>query len=281
MLTGIIDAHQHFWDPARFAYPWMGEQVQVIARPILPGELQPVLRANGVEGTVVVQAISSHEEAKWLLRLADEYAFIAGVVAWCDLRHPDLGSILDGLQAHPRFRGVRHQIEDEKDDRWMLQKEVILGLQELEKRKIPYDMLVRPRHLQFIPGVCDRCPDLQLVIDHVAKPAIATGQFDDWARDLETVAKGSRIWCKLSGMNTEAKWGHWTSSDLKPYVHHALSCFRAERTMYGSDWPVCLLAGSYAQTMDALKEALGPLSPEDEQRIWAGNAKKFYRLGSE
>lgn len=278
MRAGIIDAHQHFWDPSKFDYPWMSEKVQVIARRILPAELQPILRANGVEGTIVVQAISSNEEARWLLKLADENAFVAGVVTWCDLRNPDLGYILDDLQAQPKFKGVRHQIEDEKDDRWMLQEEVILGFQELAKLGIPYDMLIRPRHLQFIPEVCDRCPDLQLVIDHIAKPAIAAGLFDDWARDLETVAKDSRIWCKLSGMNTEAKWGHWTPADLKPYVQHALGCFGAERTMYGSDWPVCLLAGSYTQAMNALRECLGPLSQDDDRRIWSENATKFYQL---
>lgn len=279
MLTGIIDAHQHFWDPSRFSYPWMGEKVQVISRPILPGELEPVLCANGVVGTVVVQAISSHEEARWLLSLAYEHAFIAGVVTWCDLRSPYLGAILDELQAHPKFKGVRHQIEDEKVERWMLQEDVIHGFHELARRGIPYDMLVRPRHLQFIPEVCERCPDLQLVVDHIAKPPIAAGLFDDWARDLETVANGSRIWCKLSGLNTEAKWDQWTPADLKPYVQHALGCFGAERTMYGSDWPACLLAGSYTQTMNALKEALGPLSAEDERRIWAENSRQFYRLG--
>ncbi len=281
MLAGIIDAHQHFWEPSRFTYPWMGDKVRKIARPILPDELQPVLRANGIDGTIAVQAISSNEEARWLLSLADEYVFIAGVVVWCDLRRSDLGYVLDDLQAHPKFRGVRHQIEDEEDDRWMLQEEVIRGFQELAKRGVPYDMLVRPRHLQFIPKVCDHCPELQLVIDHIAKPPIAAGLFDDWARDLETVAKGSRIWCKLSGMNTEAKWDQWTPADLRPYVQHALGCFGSERTMYGSDWPVCLLAGGYTQTMNALKEALGPLSPRDEQRIWSGNARKFYQLGAQ
>lgn len=280
MPSHVVDAHQHFWDPKRFDYVWMSPKVQPLVRAFLPGDLQPLLASAGVETTVVVQAISSMPEAKWLLDLASENSFIAGVVTWCDLQSPDLGHTLDELQKHPKFKGIRHQIEDELEDRWMLRGDVLAGFHELARRGIPYDMLVRPRHLKHLPIVREKVPSLKMVIDHIAKPLIRDRLFEPWATDLVTVAKLENVWCKLSGMNTEANWNNWKAEDLTPYVQHVVKAFGHERVMFGSDWPVCLLAGSYRQTIQALAQALGDLNEEQQDLVWSKNAVGFYGLAS-
>jgi L-fuconolactonase len=275
----VVDSHQHFWDPDRFDYVWMNLNVQPLIRSFLPEDILPLLSQSGVHRTVVVQAISSLAEARWLLDLASANEFIGGVVTWCDLTSASLGKDLDTLQSHPKFKGVRHQIEDEPDDAWITREDVLMGLSELERRGIPYDLLVRPRHLKFLPVVRERCPHLKLVIDHIAKPRIAEREIDAWARDLERVAELPDVWCKLSGMNTEANWKGWTPSDLLPYAKHVVDRFGYERVMFGSDWPVCTLAGTYQQTVDALQEILGPLPESETCKVWGGNASEFYQLG--
>jgi L-fuconolactonase len=276
----VVDSHQHFWDPKRFEYVWMTPKVQPLLRSFLPEHLKPLLKQNGVHRTVVVQAISSNAEGRWLLDLASANEFIAGVVTWCDLKSPNLGKDLDLLQRHPKFKGVRHQIEDEPNEAWMTREDVLLGLTELERREIPYDLLVRQCHLKYVPLVRERCPSLRLVINHIAKPKIAERQFDDWALELERVAELPEVWCKLSGMNTEADWKSWTSDDLRPYVEHVVKQFGPNRVMFGSDWPVCILAGTYERTVNALREALGTTPPAIADRIWGANACEFYRLSS-
>lgn len=276
----VIDAHQHYWDPGRFEYAWMSPTVQPLVRAFLPSDLRPLLQQTGVHQTVVVQAISSFEEARWLLGLADGNDFIAGVVAWADLRSPQLGRQLDELQKHPKFCGVRHQVEDEPDDDWILRDDVVRGLNEVARRDITYDALVRPRHLNRLPRLRERCPDLRIVIDHAAKPGIAERVFEPWATDIAAAADLPKMWCKLSGMNTEAKWDRWSPADLRPYVTHVVEHFGPERLMFGSDWPVCILAGSYQQTADALRECVGALSPEDQEKVWGATAATFYRLAT-
>jgi L-fuconolactonase len=236
MATMVVDAHQHFWDPARLHYFWMtGEALRPLMRSFLPEHLKPLLSAAAVDRTVIVQAISSAEEAQWLLELASANEFVAGVVTWADLRSGDLAEELDKLQAHPRFKGVRHQIENETDDAWMVRDDVLKGLAELERRDIPYDLLVHARHLKYVPQVRERCPRLKLVVDHIAKPRIGERGFDEWAREMERVAQLPDVWCKLSGMITEAKWGAWTADDLRPYVQHVVNKFGLDRVMFGSD----------------------------------------------
>jgi L-fucono-1,5-lactonase len=275
----IVDAHQHFWDPGRFSYFWMSSAVQPLVRPFLPEDLRPTLSDDGINGTIVVQAISSLEEGRWLLELASANDFIKGVVAWAGLTNPQLGRDLDELQSHPKFRGIRHQIEEEADEAWMVREDVLRGFAEVERRHIPFDLLVKPRHLKHIPVVRDRCPRLKLVVDHIAKPRISEGRFDEWAQELEKVSGLPDVWCKLSGLNTEANWNSWTPDDLRPYVHHIVEVFGYDRVMFGSDWPVCTLAGTYHQVVDALHHALGPLSEPEARKVWYGNASEFYRLG--
>jgi L-fuconolactonase len=278
MKQVIVDSHQHFWEIGRFDYPWMTPQIEILPRNLLPEDLRPLLREAGVDRTVVVQAHPSLAEARWLLELAASNNFIAGVVGWVDLTSTRLANDLDELERHAKFKGVRHLIQDEPDDTWMLRKDVLEGFRELERRKIPFDVLIHPRHLKHVPKVREYCPSLRLVIDHIAKPPIARRQIDTWARDLEAVACLPYVWCKLSGMITEADWKSWAPQDLKPYVQHVVRLFGYDRLMFGSDWPVCTLAGSYQQVVEALHECVGPVSNSDGASLWGGTARLFYRL---
>ena len=273
-----VDAHQHFWDSSGFEYFWMTEGVSSLRRNFLPEDLRPFMEQAGVHRTVLVQTISSTGEAQWLLELASANDFVAGVVTWGDLRSKELPLELDKLQTHPKFRGVRHQIEAEADDAWMVREDVLAGLAELERRAIPYDLLVHTQHLKHVHVIRERCPRLKLVVDHIAKPRIGAREFDAWACEIERVARLPNIWCKLSGMITEARWDSWTPADLRPYVSHVVNKFGFDRVMFGSDWPVCTLAGSYQQVVDALREALGPLSEAEARKVWGDNACEFYEL---
>ena len=274
-----IDAHQHFWSIDKFQYPWMPEDPSsVLRRNYLPENLRPILEANRFDGCVVVQANSLLDETWWLLELAAANDFVKGVVGWVDLTDPMLGHTLDELGKHPKFSGVRHIVHDEPDLRWLLRHDVIRGLRELTARDIPYDLLLRPPHLPLIPELADRAPGLRFVIDHIAKPLIKEGAMEPWARDLEAVAKIPGIHCKLSGMITEADFEHWTAADLRPYIHHVFSLFTPDRLMFGSDWPVCLLAGTWKKVLAGFTQACGPLPVEIREKILGETATAFYRL---
>jgi L-fuconolactonase len=272
-----IDAHQHFWDLTRLDYPWMPRE-SVLRKNYLPKDLAPILESNRFDGTVVVQANVVIEETWWLLDLAARYELIRGVVVWVDLTDPQVGHTLDSCQRHPKFKGIRHLVHDEPDVQWLLRDDVIRGLRELARRNIPYDLLLRPPHLPFIPKLAERVPELRMVIDHIAKPLIASRQMQPWARDMETVSKIPGMHCKLSGMITEADHGKWQSDDLRPYVQHVLSLFPPERLIFGSDWPVCLLAGTWKQMFAAFTQACGPIPSEQREQILGGTAARFYSL---
>ncbi|HEX7296392.1 MAG TPA: amidohydrolase family protein [Pyrinomonadaceae bacterium] len=274
----IIDAHQHFWQVGRFDYPWLSSDLGLLYQDYLPSALEPILQANGVEKTVLVQASNSIAESKWLLDLAGQFPFIAGVVGWVDLMDPDVADQITGLASSHRFKGVRHLVESEPDDDWLVQPQVLRGLNELARHGLSYDLLVHTRHLHHVRTVVERCPDLQLVIDHMAKPPIASGKVADWAYEFKPLAEFSNIRCKLSGLVTEASWGNWTTEDLRPYVDCALDSFGPERLMFGSDHPVCLVAASYERVLDSFQEALNGLTARQRAMIFSENAKKFYRL---
>lgn len=273
-----VDAHQHYWDLERFPYPWMPKAPSPLRRNYLPGDLQPILDRNGFDGSVVVQAASVPGEAPWLLELADRNPRILGVVGWVDLKSAGLPHELDKLQAHPKFKGARHPVHDEADDRWLLEVDVVRGLRELERRDIPYDLLVRPQHLQFIPELADRLPKLRMVIDHIAKPPIAEGRMDGWDRDMERISRIPQICVKLSGMITEADHKSWKADHLRPFVKHMVETFGPDRLMFGSDWPVCLLAGSWKEVLAAFTQALGPLPTETRARMLGETAAQFYGI---
>jgi L-fuconolactonase len=273
-----VDAHQHFWQLSRFHYPWMGPRLATLARDFGPADLVPLAASCHIDRTVLVQTISSTDETRWFLRLADENPIIGGVVGWVDLADPAIDEVLDEFSEHPKFVGVRHQAHDEANDRWLLQEDVMRGLARLAAREIPYDLLVFPRHLTVAIELARSLPDLALVVDHLAKPAIARHAWDEWAGPLAQLAKFPRVACKLSGMITEADWHDWRALDLRPYVLHAIACFGPERLMFGSDWPVCLLAGSYQQAHDAAAECTAGLSAGEQAAIFGETAARVYRL---
>jgi L-fuconolactonase len=287
-LSVRVDAHQHFWELGRFPYPWMppppveseraSRAANKLRRNFLPKDLAPILERNRFEGCISVQASKDLGETRWLLELAAANDFILGVVGWVDLTDPRLGATLDELQRHPKFKGVRHPVEDEPDDRWLLREDVLAGLRELARRAIPYDLLIRPKHLPLVPWIAKLVPDLRMVIDHIAKPPISSQRLDGWMGEMAAAAVLPQVWCKLSGMITEANPQGWTSAHLKPYVKHAYGCFGPERLMFGSDWPVCLQAGTWKEVLAAFTQSLGPLEQPVRERLLGGTAQEFYRL---
>ncbi len=273
-----IDAHQHFWDLSRLEYAWMPPDPSPIRRNFFPEQLEPILKRNRFDGSVVVQANTVIEETNWLLELAEAHPFIHGVVGWVDLTDGHLGDELDRLQRHAKFKGVRHPVHDESDVDWLVREDVLRGLAELARRDIPYDLLLRPPHLPLVPVVAERIPGLRMVIDHIAKPPIASGKVDGWAQDMEFAARLPQVYCKLSGMITEDDPAGWNADRLRPFVAHVFKLFGPERLMFGSDWPVCLMAGSWKEVLAAFTQAVGPLAQNTREQILGGTAAKFYGL---
>ena len=274
----IIDSHQHFWQVGRFDYPWMSSDLGVLYQDYLPPALEPILKANGVEKTVLVQASNSIEESTWLLELSDRYRFVAGVVGWVDLMSSTVDDQIKQLVRHPRLKGVRHLVESEPADDWLAHPAVLRGLNQLAAHGLSYDLLVHTRHLRYVRTVAEHCPTLHLVIDHMAKPPIASSEFAEWSREFRPLAEFSNVQCKLSGLVTEANWSSWTTDDLQPYIECALDSFGPQRLMFGSDHPVCLLAAPYERVLDSFREALKDLSDTEQQKIFHDNAVRFYRL---
>ncbi len=273
-----IDSHQHFWDIDRLTYPWMPEGDNVLRRSYLPEDLAPHLERAGISKTVVVQAQMTMAEADLLFDLAASAESIAGVVAWVDLTDANVGVTLDRMQKNPKFVGVRHQVHDEPDERWLLQDDVVRGLRELARREIAYDLLLRPPHLKHILELADRVPDLYMVVDHIAKPEIADGRVEPWADDIARVGEIPGMHCKVSGMATEANPDTW-QSEIVPYVAHVIECFGFDRLMWGSDWPVCLLVDGYEAIKDGAVSAVGDIALDDYAKLMGGTAVRFYRLG--
>jgi L-fuconolactonase len=276
----LIDAHQHFWQLSKpFNYGWLrAPQNAPINRDYLPCDLLPHLQTIGVKKTIFVQTQHNVEEARWVLGLAEQYDFLAGVVGWVNLASPRCEEQVLELRAHPKFVGVRHITQDEPDDDFIVRPDILRGLKVLEKHRVPFDLLFYVKHLRHAVTVARAVPELPLVIDHLAKPRIKDCGMDDWLPHLKAAAACPNVYCKLSGMVTEADWANWKVSDLKPYVQAALDCFGAHRCMFGSDWPVCELAASYEQVYQALNDALGPISVSERAAIFGGTAVEFYGL---
>jgi len=277
-----VDAHHHFWDPTRATYPWMvGDALDPVRRPFTPDDLAPELAAHNISGTVLVQTISSEDETREFLELADRTDFIWGVVGWVDLTSADVGDRLDaliGATGGNRLVGIRHQVHDESDPEWLGRADVRRGLVAVHERGLSYDLLVRARELPAAIETVRALPDLQFVLDHIAKPRIAEGKDPEWQERMPALAALPNVAAKLSGMVTEATWASWTPADLRPFVASVVDWFGAGRLMFGSDWPVCLLATSYDGVVNGLEEALGPISAGDAARIFGLNAVSVYRL---
>ena len=277
-----IDAHHHFWQLSQpFDYRWLDAPENApIRRDFLPEDLAPLLKSRGIDRSIFVQTQHDPAENRWVLELAETHEFLAGVVGWVDLASPDCERQLLEFAGHPKFVGVRHVVQDEPDDDFLVRADVLRGLGVLERHGVPFDLLLHVRHLRHVPVLARRFPDLSMVIDHLAKPGIKGHKLADWVGDFRAAAGCANVMCKLSGMITEADWRIWTPEDLKPYVQIALDAFGPDRLMYGSDWPVCELAGSYAKTYDALFEALGPIGDAEESAIYGRTAARFYRLSA-
>ncbi|MET2829166.1 amidohydrolase family protein [Mesorhizobium shangrilense] len=280
MASPIVDAHHHFWRVDRGDYHWMSPGMGApLYRDYLPRDLAPLLRKAGVDKTVVVQAAQTEDETAFLLALAGETDFVAGVVGWLDMEDPAFAVKLDALMANPKFVGLRPMLQDLADDAYILRPSVISSLRVIAERGVAFDVLTYPRHLRNVAKALDAVPGLRAVIDHISKPSIASGAFNGWASDLQRVAAFPNVFCKLSGMITEADHDSWRPRDLKPYVDQALLSFGADRLMFGSDWPVCLLAGSYAEALNALRTVLDPQLLKDQQAaVYGLNAVRFYQL---
>ena len=280
-----IDAHQHFWDPARASYPWMvGEALDPIRRPFTPEDLVPELAAERISGTVLVQTISSLDETREFVGLAARWNFIWGVVGWADLTSPTVGDDLDALAAGPggeRLVGIRHQVHDEDDPEWLLRADVRRGLAAVQRRGLRYDLLVRAREIPAAVDTVAAFENLQFVLDHIAKPRIADGSDPEWRGRLPALTALPNVAVKLSGMVTEANWSSWSAADLRPFTESIVEWFGIDRLMFGSDWPVCLLAASYGGVVRGLEDALGHLSPSDKERIFGLNAQRVYGLSQE
>jgi len=280
-MTPVIDAHQHFWQLGRkpFDYGWLDAPANApIRRNFLPEDLQPLIERIHVDATIFVQTQHNVEENRWVLDLADKHPFVRGVVGWVDLASPACEEQVQEFRRRPKFVGVRHITQDEPDDDFIIRPDVLRGLKVLEKHQLPFDLLFYVKHLKHAATLARQLPELPMVIDHLAKPHIREHKLDDWLPNLQAAAKFPNVYCKLSGMVTEADWKAWKPADLRPYVQHALELFGPGRCMFGSDWPVCELAGSYEQVFHALGEALGPLSSAEREQIYGGTALKFYRL---
>lgn len=274
-----IDSHQHYWHYNTADYGWMGEEMAAIRRDFLPADLLPELKSNGFDGSIAVQARQSAEETRWLLELADQYPHILGVVGWIDLRAEDVRRRLSDFATHPRAVGVRHVIHDEPDVDFMLQPEFVRGVRQLEEFQLAYDLLLFPQHLPNALKLVQSCSSQQtFVLDHICKPLIKDRTLSPWREDIRRLASHPNVYCKLSGMVTEADWQQWAPSDLQPYLEVVLEAFGPDRLMIGSDWPVCLVAGSYQKVMQVVQDFIAQLSPDEQSAVLGGNAARAYGI---
>ncbi len=278
----VIDAHQHYWQPARGDYDWMPMDNPVLARPYDPSQLEPILGSHGIDRTVLVQAAATVCETEYMLGLADATSHVAGVVGWIDFENESDRETLARLAGHPKMVGVRPMIQDIDDVNWMLRPDIDWAFRAIIAEGLAFDALGFPRHLENFLVLLQRHPELRVVIDHCMKPQVSDHSpetFDHWAWGMRRLARETSACCKLSGLVNEADAG-WTTSDLRPYVDHVLEEFGAERVMWGSDWPVCRLQAEYGDWHAAARQLTGGLDAEEQSRIFGQSAIEFYRLES-
>ena len=273
-----IDSHQHFWnyDPAKDS--WITDEMGVLRNNFTPHDLKPILDSNKIEGCVVVQADQSESENDFLLKLAEENDFIKGVVGWVDLRAEDIQGRLAYYASFKKLKGFRHIVQGEPDDHFLLCPDFMRGVSALRSHNFTYDILIYPRHLSAAIEFAKKFPLQKFVIDHLAKPEIKNGNIQSWKKDIRKIAALKNVYCKISGMVTEADWQKWTHADIEPYLDVVFESFGIDRLMYGSDWPVCLLAGSYEKQLSIIKSYVISLSAVEQNKIMGANAINFYNL---
>ncbi|KAA5546621.1 amidohydrolase family protein [Adhaeribacter rhizoryzae] len=273
-----IDAHQHFWQYSPSAYDWIDATMQPLQQDFLPEHLAPLLQQNGFSGSVAVQALQTEAETEFLLNLATQHDFIKGVVGWTDLQAVDVETKLAKFSQNLKLKGLRHVVQAEPDDQFLLRPDFLRGISLLQKFNLTYDILIYPKHLPVATEFVSKFPDQPFVLDHIAKPFIKNHQLLPWAQHIQKLANHSNVYCKLSGMVTEADWHYWQPTDFKPYLDVVMEAFGPDRLMIGSDWPVCTLAGSYTEVMNLVKDYINQLTQAEREKILGSNAVQFYKL---
>jgi L-fuconolactonase len=273
-----IDSHQHFWQYSAAEYGWIDDAMAALRRDFLPADLRREMVGAAVDASVAVQARQTLDETQWLLQLADAHPFVAGVIGWVDLQADDAAEQLDRFVGHPKFLGVRHVVQGEPDDRFMLRPAFCRGISLLEDRDLTYDILIYPKHLAAAAELVSRFERQRFVLDHLAKPNIRAGEIREWEKGIRALAECPTVFCKLSGLVTEADWMRWTRDDIQPYLDIAFECFGAHRLLVGSDWPVCTVAGDYGRTVSLVDDYLTDRSAGDRNAVMGGNAARLWRL---
>lgn len=272
-----IDAHHHLWIYSPAEYGWINERMEVLRRDFLPDDLKLHLEHAGINGAVTVQARQTFEETEWLLDLAENESRIAGVVGWAPIASPEFPAVLERLSRRKFLKGLRHIIQDEPNDSFILGPAFNRGIRALRETALVYDILIYARHLPQTITFVDMHPDQVFVLDHCAKPPIRDGKLEPWATQMRDLARRPNVCCKVSGLVTEAEQ-HWTPASLAPWWHVVLEAFGPERLLFGSDWPVALLASNYQQWVDTVTQWTAELSIDEQAAIWGGNAQRIYRL---
>ena len=273
-----IDAHQHFWIYNLVDYTWMTDDLYLLRRNFLPPELEPLLLENGFLGSIAVQARQTEQETEFLLELAKKFPFIKGIVGWVDLSSPYLENSLKKLTRNKILKGIRHVIHDEPDPDFMLGKEFLRGIETLQNHDLTYDILIKPQHLPNTIKLVGMFPDLPFVVDHIAKPNIKDNIMSPWKVLIRDLAGYPNVFCKVSGLVTEANWTTWKEEDFYPYLDVLFNAFGVDRTMIGSDWPVCTVAGSYGEVMNIVEKYIQDFNVNDQKKILGGNCAQFYKI---
>lgn len=278
MNIPIIDSHQHFWkfDPVRDS--WINERMAVLQRDFLPDDLDAMLRENGIAGTLTIQSSQTEEENLFHIQNAAHFPFIKGIVGWTDLCHPRLEEALNHYKQYPILKGFRHVLQSESQRDFMLSPAFMKGISQLSKFGYTYDILVFPDQLTFTKQFVRAFPGQPFVIDHIAKPPIQSQSLEPWASEIKEIARQEHVYCKISGLVTEDDWQHWEKRDFTPYLDHIVDCFGTQRIMFGSDWPVCLLAASYKEVKSIAEDYFQGFSHEEREAIFSKNAIQFYGL---
>jgi L-fuconolactonase len=276
-----IDSHQHFWRYDSERDSWITDEMAALKRDFLPDELLLQMHANGIDGCIAVQTDQSEAETHFLLSWAERYPEIKGVVGWVDLSSDDVEDRLAKFSQFPKLRGFRHIVQAEPDDRFLMRPDFLRGISYLSRYGLTYDILIYARHLGVAEEFVRQFPAQRFVIDHLAKPLIKSKEIDCWASDIRSLARHRNVHCKLSGMVTEADWKNWHETDLKPYLDIVFDTFGADRLMFGSDWPVCLLAASYVRVTEAIENYTRDFSASDKEKIFGLNAARFYGLAAQ
>jgi L-fuconolactonase len=273
-----IDSHQHFWnfDPEKF--DWITEEMSLIKKDFLPGDLKYILQENYFDGCITVQVEQTEEENNFLLKAAQDNEFIKGVVGWIDLQSENIDERLAYYKQFERLKGFRHILQGEKKRDLMLSPDFKRGISLLNKFNFTYDILIFPDQLGFAKEIVKEFPEQKFVIDHLAKPYIKDGRIEEWKKDMEAIGSFENVYCKISGMVTEADWKNWKAKDFFPYLDVVVKSFGTNRIMYGSDWPVCLVAASYEQVLNIVREYFSSFSKNEQDLFFGGNAVKFYNI---